>query len=428
MKKSILIGLTLLLPAIAGGGGEVRFDRGSGGGDVQFDRGAGGGNVQFDLGLSEPINLTFTAVSSNTLSVSWSIRDLTPPASNYHMEISSGANFSAPLSSSDTVGTAVSFSGLAVNRWYYGRVRGTHDTFNPSPWSGIRSTATLAVTPVTVASTWTMVGLSSITFAWAAGDNPVTITQYVAHLSTVSGFGSGTTLSSTTYNLNATFTGLAQATTYYGRVKAVNLNNVSTAFLTVGSTVTQELSTFFEDTFTDANGTLLTDHTSDSGHTWTMGTLAQFPGYDGTIEIQSNKADPGAGNPIGYTNATPASADYSVTMTLTGTSYTCGPALRVDASAGDAYFVYWEDGGALRWTLNKFDGSTETVLDNTYTGDDPAGGKVVKLEAIGSSIKVYLDGVERISVTDSAVSAAGTPGIVMSDASAQCDDMSALNE
>lgn len=415
---------------IQAGGTPASTDDLGGSAVLEYPGEGGSGQIKLSIGLTEPINFAFTGSSSGTLTATWSAPpQLTPAPTNYSMQVSTNQNFTPTVVTTDTVGLTATGGGLLVNRVYYGRVRATTNGFDPSFYSGVRSTATLAVTPVTVASTWTMVGLSSVTVDWAAGDNPEN-TQYVCHLSTVSGFGSGTTLSSTTLNTLATFTGLAQATTYYARVKAVNHSGIDTTYLVFGSTVTQELSTFFEDTFTDTNGVNLTAHTSDSGHGWTMGTLAQYPGYDGDGEVQSNTAVVEAGNPLAYTNATPASADYSVTITMvSGTSYGCGPAGRVDASAGDGYFVYWEDGGALRWTLNKFDGSTETVLDNTYTGDDPgAGNKVIKLEMIGSAIKVYFDGVERISVTDSAISAAGVPGMVFSDASEACDNMSAINE
>jgi hypothetical protein len=56
--------------------------------------------------------------------------------------------------------------------------------------------------------------------AWSNGTNPASFTQYVVQLSTVSGFSSGTTLSSQTAVLSATFTSLSPNTIYYGQVKA----------------------------------------------------------------------------------------------------------------------------------------------------------------------------------------------------------------
>lgn len=100
------------------------------------------------------------------------------------------------------------------------------------------TTATLANIPATAVSTWTAVNYTSVTVNWLANSNPTNVTQYVVNLSTVNGFATGTTLSSTTYNLNATFTSLSVATTYYAQVKTVNHSGLSTSFLTIGSTVT----------------------------------------------------------------------------------------------------------------------------------------------------------------------------------------------
>src|SRR5207244_9610760 len=80
---------------------------------------------------------------------------------------------------------------------------------------------------------------TSITVQWTQGTNPSSVTPYVVNLSTASGFNGANDLSSTTFNLNATFTGLVPETTYYAEVKAVNFSGISTVYLNVGSTVTQ---------------------------------------------------------------------------------------------------------------------------------------------------------------------------------------------
>lgn len=237
MRRLLTIAfLFAALPVFGGGQGKIQV--GSGGGNASIIAGAGGGTMRISLGLSEPTNLAFTSASSNTIAASWTGSGLTPPASNYTLTLSTNSNFSAPTVSSSTPGTTATLSGLSVNRVYYGRVLATSNDFNPSPYSGVRSTATLATTPVTVVSTWTGVTSSGLTVNWGAGDNPSGITNYICQLSTVSGFGSGTTLSSATSNTSAGFTGLSGGTTYYGQVQAVNPNNIATTFFNAGSTVT----------------------------------------------------------------------------------------------------------------------------------------------------------------------------------------------
>lgn len=229
---------TLLTSGWAWAGGTIEHRVGSGGGSVKFNVGSGGGQVKYSLGLTEPINFAFISASSNTVGVSWTTHDLTPAPTNYTVQVSTNSNFAATLVSSDTANlTSTTTATLLVNRVYYGRVRAIAPVFDPSPWSGVRSSATLAVVPVTVVSTWTGVTSSSLTMNWSKGDNPAS-TLFEAQLSTVSGLGSGTILSSSTSNENAGFTGLTSGGTYYGQVRAVSVVGIPTSFLSVGSTVT----------------------------------------------------------------------------------------------------------------------------------------------------------------------------------------------
>ena len=69
---------------------------------------------------------------------------------------------------------------------------------------------------------------------------------------------------------------------------------------------------FCNDNFTGADGTNLTAHTSDSGHTWTN--TASFGGtilLDGSGGVFSSNAGEAY-----LINATPASADYDVQATI----------------------------------------------------------------------------------------------------------------
>lgn len=164
---------------------------------------------------------------------------------------------------------------------------------------------------------------------------------------------------------------------------------------------------FVSDSFTDTDGTNLGSHTGETGATWTI-----HPSYSVHAKIQSNRAYANGALRCYYASGTPASADYAVEgvirrVTKTGNA---GIAGRVDTSANTMYLVIWQ--GGANWELYKFVSGTGTQLGSGYN-DDPADGtdRTVKLEMIGTAIKVYVDGTERISVTDSAITAAGRAGI-----------------
>lgn len=191
--------------------------------------------------------------------------------------------------------------------------------------------------------------------------------------------------------------------------------------------------TYTSDTFTDTNGTLLSAHTSDSAHTWTKS------GGGSNIDIQTNKIRAATANQFGlyYISATSTSADYSVQGTITETSYgniTPGIAGRISTSATTGYYVSWGETYG-RWDLYSVTdeygvtslGSWAVASGNP--GDPATAAVVVKLEMIGSAIKVYFDGTQRISVTNTAWTAAGRAGVGIhySDNTGRIDDWSAIN-
>src|SRR5574343_575856 len=172
------------------------------------------------------------------------------------------------------------------------------------------------------------------------------------------------------------------------------------------------------DSFTDANGTALTAHTSDSGHSWSLGS-----GGSGTNTIQSNAVASNGSSRGWYRSGwAPSSADYDVSLTVTGTggSYHGGPAARMSASDRTYYAVNWEN---VQWRLIKWVGGTYTSLASSYSGDSPVGASVVvKLSVSGSTIKVFIAGVERYSVTDASITAAGSAGLEAADTAGNYDN------
>lgn len=188
---------------------------------------------------------------------------------------------------------------------------------------------------------------------------------------------------------------------------------------------------FVNDTFTgESEATLLTSHTSE-GTTWTMPIAG-----GSTVRVHSAGtayAD-GGGSTFAFCQAsnTPPGADYSVTANIVyGTSgVDAGPMCRLQADGSCYFAINYVNGGvnATEWILYKR--SAAGSLTNLGTYDESGfltNGQTyaVKLDCTGTAIKLYIDGVQRISVTDSAISAAGKAGIVMYDNIMQITSVSA---
>lgn len=172
---------------------------------------------------------------------------------------------------------------------------------------------------------------------------------------------------------------------------------------------------FFEDNFVVGVATLLESHAPDIGTSWTRlwGTDAATRSLQcitpaNNVRCNGNTGDYG----LLYTaDATYPSANYELQFTFITTFSTITPlygcvriqdqenmyAIRLVLSAGSNNAQLYKKVAGTWSTL----GSVVTIAD----------GSVVKLSANGSSIKVYDDGVEVISVTDGSISAAGKAGM-----------------
>jgi len=137
------------------------------------------------------------------------------------------------------------------------------------------------------------------------------------------------------------------------------------------------------------------------GTTWTP--------VDGTFQIVSQHVEPAVAD--SYTTArlttwTGGDAQWAeVTVTVTGPNSGGGPVVR-EGSGGDLYLVDYN--ARADHKLYSVVGGIGTVLGGWTT---PAvSGDVVRLEAIGTTIRVLVNGVETLSVSDTQVSG-GSPGI-----------------
>lgn len=199
------------------------------------------------------------------------------------------------------------------------------------------------------------------------------------------------------------------------------------------------MTVFAQDSFTDTNATELSAHTGETGATWT-----KHPNYVsgfGSAEIQTNRlANSDAVTYVYYASGTPADADYDVEADLyhansDSNALRAGPMGRVDTTDTDLYHVRWTElDGATNYPLQlyKWVGGSATKLGETVTTALSVGNsRTLKLEMRGTAIKAYEAGVEKISVTDASITAAGKAGVrayvSSSDQSYQLDNFVATD-
>jgi len=215
-------------------------------------------------------------------------------------------------------------------------------------------------------------------------------------------------------------TGLSPGTHYYYRVKAEGSGRYSdSGWGTDDDTTTSNIHR--QDTFADTDGTTV------GAHSPTGGAGAWSTGYNPTgtsdLRVKSNRvlATVTSGGPVGCTveswltgssNADcAAEVDAHVYSVVSGASIvvTCRNS-GASFGARNQYRVAFNDAGTL--TLSKLVAGTYTSL-GTYAAGAPTAGNTytLRVEAIGTTIKAYLNGVERISVTDSDVTAGGGLGL-----------------
>ena len=185
------------------------------------------------------------------------------------------------------------------------------------------------------------------------------------------------------------------------------------------------------DAFTDSTGTVLTSHTGELGATWT-----EHPGQatTGVVSSEDRLRRNASGGALYYTSVTPSSANYLVEADIHVKSIlandVAGVVGRFDtASAGGAgtnYLVRY-DVASGSWQLRKNTAAGGTAL-GSYAQTLTAGQTYrVGLQMSGSTIKMFVDGVERASVTDTEITAAGRGGVRLGPGAAVPTDTAGLH-
>jgi hypothetical protein len=171
---------------------------------------------------------------------------------------------------------------------------------------------------------------------------------------------------------------------------------------------------FASDTFTDTNGTDIAAHDPN----WTV-----VPGNSGTFRISDANRLRGNSTTAAsyYYNVAPSSANYTVQSLLyvvaTGATQRTGVAGRCSSSANTLYFARLD--GTNGWQLFKRVSGSATQLGSSVSQTISAGDSwTLKLDMSGTTIKCVVDGVDKISQTDSAIAGPGFPGVVNSSGTA----------
>lgn len=148
-----------------------------------------------------------------------------------------------------------------------------------------------------------------------------------------------------------------------------------------------------------------------------------------------NRADGGLGS--NYTTVSGAAAISSnqavnssgtAKVLVTGSSFTDGYVEGKISSSGCSLVMRSDSGFSARYQVSR-SGTAYNVyaagtLVTSFTGAN-SGTAVVRLQCIGSNIKVFEDGVEKVSVTDTTYAGAGQAGIELS-AGGSCDNFAAM--
>lgn len=144
---------------------------------------------------------------------------------------------------------------------------------------------------------------------------------------------------------------------------------------------------YLQDTFTDANGTALSSHTPEVGGPWTN---------TGVIEIQSNKAKflslaPTRNFAFSTAPVTTADGFMQADLTKVGNGdYGC----IINVQDVDHLWMGWHSIN----TVYLYEQTSKEAFTSRGTYST-ATVNTLKIEANGDTIKVYVDGVERITYT-----------------------------
>lgn len=184
-----------------------------------------------------PLALPVSVVSTTQLQPQWG-QNGNPLGTLYEIQTTSDG-FTTVIETTATMNTDIIFNGFSPNTTYSFQVRAVNTDGNQTSFVSLGSTATAAEVPGMTVPRYSHLTVQGFRLHWTSGaviGNPPD-TVYEAQLSPVSGFSHGL-VSTSTVQLYADFNGLAEGTTYFARVRAVNREALVTSYQYFGSTGT----------------------------------------------------------------------------------------------------------------------------------------------------------------------------------------------
>lgn len=180
---------------------------------------------------SAPGNPTFSSVGSTTATVSWTApSNVGAGLSQRQVQIATNSNFSNIIKDSTTSwNTSYNATGLPKGTTLYARVRASSSA-GFGPYSEVRSFTTDTTVPSAPGTpTFSSITGSTVSVNWSTPSDSggATITSYTMQRALNSGFSSGVVTMNGITSRPVQITGLAPATTYFVRVRAVNSAGVS---------------------------------------------------------------------------------------------------------------------------------------------------------------------------------------------------------
>ena len=172
------------------------------------------------------------------------------------------------------------------------------------------------------------------------------------------------------------------------------------------------------DSFTDAAGVTVQSHTGEIGSPWTKHAVSTTDAVITTGDrIRKNGSSTlGA---LYYSSAVPASANYTVEADVYRSSTSVnndviGIVGRLDtANALGTYYGAVYDKTAGNWVLYSMNNGAKASL-GTYSQSFSGGSTYrVSLDMTGSTIRLLVGGTQRVSVTNTTITAAGSAGVIM---------------
>ncbi|MGB8289653.1 hypothetical protein ELI24_27140 (plasmid) [Rhizobium ruizarguesonis] len=171
---------------------------------------------------------------------------------------------------------------------------------------------------------------------------------------------------------------------------------------------------FTSDSFTDPDGTIITNHTGEKGASW-LPQNGYTPATPNGIKNGRMWSPTATGvYRVAADSVGISSANYYVEAVLTRVSVLAGDNVgvigRAQTSANTLYFARYSD-TAGGWQLFKTVAGSSTQLGSTIADTFAAAAeKTLRLTMSGTTISVQVGGATIISVTDSAIATAGHPG------------------